>query len=562
MNKLPTKQIYLLGIIIMGIITLSVYSTYAIFTFEKQTQDIVNLNTPNNLAISETVKEYKQITVPKNSYIKADIDLYNSLEYENCYSLWYKILDSENIDKSLIKVYQTNKLPSGVIDKISSTRITIAITNDNDRDAKMYIGASNSKNEGTCSLNISEDKELIDLKINNFEKLNDHIKNNLGEEPQEEGYNVYINNKEPILIEDKIYISSEYTYHNEEFILKNPVLIEAKDLNQYESNEEKKYYTCLTKDKCKTLYVINKTSKELNKDNQTEIYKITEYEVLKGYLSGNSGLKKVTNDNIDNYYYFGDNPKNYLYYNCKDNKDLNTCELWRIVGIFYNQKEKEYVTKIIKEDSIGEFQYNEKESNIWDDSNISKYLNKDYKINNSEYLYQYPIYQEYLQELTGDIYGIKKTQQASKDKFTIISLSDYIFTTPSKELTFDKFTEDVLKYSWLNKNDDKNYYTMTREEQVIKDEKPTEEKDKPEIAETPLEEKKEQEKIKIEEKKGKVKTEEKPISIINNKVFSVGNSIESITVDNKLDIRPVAYLKPRILLVAGDGTIKNPYVIK
>ena len=32
MNRLPTKQIYLLVVIIVGIIALSLYSTYAIYT--------------------------------------------------------------------------------------------------------------------------------------------------------------------------------------------------------------------------------------------------------------------------------------------------------------------------------------------------------------------------------------------------------------------------------------------------------------------------------------------------------------------------------------------------
>ena len=67
MNKLPTKQIYLLVVIITGIIALSVYSTYAIFTFEGTTGNIVSIYTPNSLEISESISEYKQITVPKNS---------------------------------------------------------------------------------------------------------------------------------------------------------------------------------------------------------------------------------------------------------------------------------------------------------------------------------------------------------------------------------------------------------------------------------------------------------------------------------------------------------------
>ena len=55
MNKLPAKQIYLLTIIIVGIIALSVYSTYALFTFESETSDIVSIHTPKSLKISENI---------------------------------------------------------------------------------------------------------------------------------------------------------------------------------------------------------------------------------------------------------------------------------------------------------------------------------------------------------------------------------------------------------------------------------------------------------------------------------------------------------------------------
>ena len=85
MNKLPTKQIYLLVIIIVGIIALSIYSTYAIFTFEGSTSDIVSIYTPNTLKVSEDVYEYKQIKVSKDSYITTDIDIYNSFNYDLCF---------------------------------------------------------------------------------------------------------------------------------------------------------------------------------------------------------------------------------------------------------------------------------------------------------------------------------------------------------------------------------------------------------------------------------------------------------------------------------------------
>ena len=106
MNKLPTKQIYLLIIIIVGIIALSIYSTYAIFTFEGSTSNIVSLYTPNSLKINESVSEYQQVPVDASSYTTTDIDIYNTHDYEVCYSVWYKLINSNN---SLTKIYQITK---------------------------------------------------------------------------------------------------------------------------------------------------------------------------------------------------------------------------------------------------------------------------------------------------------------------------------------------------------------------------------------------------------------------------------------------------------------------
>ena len=75
MNKLPTKQIYLLTIIIVGIIALSIYSTYALFTLETETSDIVTIYTPKSLTISENIYEYQQLKVEPNTITTTDIEI-------------------------------------------------------------------------------------------------------------------------------------------------------------------------------------------------------------------------------------------------------------------------------------------------------------------------------------------------------------------------------------------------------------------------------------------------------------------------------------------------------
>ena len=53
--------------------------------------------------------------------------------------------------------------------------------------------------------------------------------------------------------------------------------------------------------------------------------------------------------------YYGENPNNYIYYNCSDyaNQSATTCEKWRIIGIF-----GKYI-KILKEDDANMFSWNE-----------------------------------------------------------------------------------------------------------------------------------------------------------------------------------------------------------
>ena len=48
----------------------------------------------------------------------------------------------------------------------------------------------------------------------------------------------------------------------------------------------------------------------------------------------------------------------------------------------------------------------------------------------------------------------------------------------------------------------------------------------------------------------------------NNTVYSVGNTIEESIISSELNIRPVVYLKWRMLLSSGDGSFDNPYIIR
>ena len=100
----------------------------------------------------------------------------------------------------------------------------------------------------------------------------------------------------------------------------------------------------------------------------------------------------ATDDPDSNVRYIGKDPSNYVYFNCSDytNPTADTCELWRIIGVFNNVTKgdgsKENLAKIIRADSLGDFWLDYKKygvgssttdhgSNDWSDSQLMMMLN-------------------------------------------------------------------------------------------------------------------------------------------------------------------------------------------
>ncbi len=105
----------------------------------------------------------------------------------------------------------------------------------------------------------------------------------------------------------------------------------------------------------------------------------------------------ATDDQGKNVRYIGANPNNYVYFNCSDysNPTADTCELWRIIGVFNNVTKgdgsKENLVKIIRDESIGNYswdykrngvgtsihddEYSDYGSNDWSDSQLMMMLN-------------------------------------------------------------------------------------------------------------------------------------------------------------------------------------------
>ena len=198
MNRLPTKQIYLLVVIIVGIIALSLYSTYAIFTYQSETSDVVAIELPSALSISTDMYEYKQLEVKPKTTNTTDIDIYNTFDYDLCYSIWYKNISSE----SNIEVSELNSetlTSSGTITAGEAKRVTLLIINNSSSKEKINIGVATDKKDDICNLKISSDKKTIKTNIDKEIKfLSKFIKDNIQEKKNDfkEGYLIYGDIKE------------------------------------------------------------------------------------------------------------------------------------------------------------------------------------------------------------------------------------------------------------------------------------------------------------------------------------------------------------------------------
>ena len=139
--------------------------------------------------------------------------------------------------------------------------------------------------------------------------------------------------------------------------------------------------------------------------------------------------------------YYGANPNNYIYFNCSDysNQSLDTCETWRIIGVF------DGAVKIMRTSSIGQYPFNygsdDEPTNYWPETFLMKLLNDGYE---GEDLGK----SLYWNAKSGNCYG---TTQVCD--FTSIGIKneisrDFILNTTYYILSYDNasiYTDEVLK---------------------------------------------------------------------------------------------------------------------
>ena len=157
MSKFKIRESYLLLLIVLGLVSLGIYTTYALFTASTTINDVVGITT--TLDIGKSLTEYEVITVQPNETKLIELNVVNSYNGNIYYGAWYQIVkgNSDNIQIGLYTERNSNP-GSGSLSSSSNINLLVGITNDNSTSVTLYIGVKGSL---TNELNLGTNKILI-----------------------------------------------------------------------------------------------------------------------------------------------------------------------------------------------------------------------------------------------------------------------------------------------------------------------------------------------------------------------------------------------------------------
>ena len=172
------KEAYLVFLIVIALISLALYSTYAMFSMDINTNNIVSIDT--TIEINTNIDEYQIFTMDSYSTKNLELKISNNKEESIYYGVWYEVLSGKNYN---LKGYKINTSSSATVDIISikeEKNISLAFINNTNKRATVKIGIVTSKES---SLNLSEGKNLITEEI-----LADNVKTNTIKKQIEDSY--------------------------------------------------------------------------------------------------------------------------------------------------------------------------------------------------------------------------------------------------------------------------------------------------------------------------------------------------------------------------------------
>ena len=153
------KRNYLLSIIVIGLIILSLYSTYAMFTASVSTNDIVNLSASTIPTNTETI-EYERLTIKSKEKKVIEFTVSNNTNSSLYYGVWYEMIKPTSINDDIVigKKEDTQNDTLGQLSSNTNAKVSFVIENKTSSSIIINIGVGYSS---TSSLNLPTNRYLI-----------------------------------------------------------------------------------------------------------------------------------------------------------------------------------------------------------------------------------------------------------------------------------------------------------------------------------------------------------------------------------------------------------------
>ena len=391
------KRNYLLSIIVIGLIVISLYSTYAMFTSSVETNDVISMDTVMNYTFK--INGTQELVISSKSKLRFNATIQNDMLDKISYGLYYKVISPTTLPSgvTIAEITDTSSIAKGQLNQNSEITVPIIIENDSDSEIKVEIGVVTgyaTETQGIAQLIYDNGKIPITDIVNPSNITGNSCSSTLEcneecEVKEENGnYVEYCNCTNGNKVEAYT-VSLNITNGTSDYLSKlvkkgssTTFKVTPNSGYEYESlsctggsyNQNTKVLTVSGVTSNRTCTIKFKQSILYGYQYITNLYNNT---IQSTFVNNNITYTRAISANLmtdigGNIRYYGSNPNNYVLFNN---------ELWRIIGIFKDVDDgtgkTETRIKIIRSESIGDFGWDYYQSG-WGTATLNTYLNGSY----------------------------------------------------------------------------------------------------------------------------------------------------------------------------------------
>ena len=149
-RRISFKNLYLIGVISLGLIGLGVGSTFAMFTTSAEISDPISLT--SGLNYQDDIVDLVDMTISSNKVETATLNIKNNTDKTLNYTSWYK---TNNNNLQIGTVVSNDYSVTGTIEPNQSAQIIVSIRNRGTGVAKVTVGISASESDIVVSNGIT-----------------------------------------------------------------------------------------------------------------------------------------------------------------------------------------------------------------------------------------------------------------------------------------------------------------------------------------------------------------------------------------------------------------------